>query len=84
MNISRYLADDIFQWDTVIIAMSTTTTTVRNEGGGYEDFVVIDESRWALGCWVPGGGIGTEGLIYVTSPLSSSASTVGPARARGW
>ena len=32
--------------------MSTTTTTVGNDGGGYEDFVVIDESRWALGCWV--------------------------------
>ena len=52
VNISRYLADNIFQWDTVIIAMSTTTTTVRNEGGGYEDFVVIDESRWAAGCRV--------------------------------
>ena len=73
--------------------MSTTTTTVRNEGGGYEDFVVIDESRWVLGllgllgllgCWVLGGGIGTERLIYVTSPLSSSASTAGPATARGW
>ena len=50
--ISRYLADNIFQCDTVIIAMSTTTTTVGNDGGGYEDFVVIDESRWALGCWV--------------------------------
>ena len=33
----------------IIIAMSMTTTTVGNDGGGYEDFVVIDESRWALG-----------------------------------